>query len=134
MKRRSFLKMAGGIAGSCALGPDSLPVFAGSASPAAGDKQTELPRRALGGTGEKVSTIAFPGLAMIQQEQKECTAAVHRIFERGVNYFDVAPAYGDGTAEVRLGVALHGLDRSRLFLACKTKMRDKEGARQELER
>ena len=42
MKRRSFLKVAGGIAGSCALGPGSLPVFA------AGDKQAELPRRILG--------------------------------------------------------------------------------------
>jgi predicted aldo/keto reductase-like oxidoreductase len=130
MKRRSFLKVAVGIAGSCALGPGSLPVFAGSA----GDKQGELPRRILGRTGEKVSTIAFPGLGMVQQEQEECTTAVHRIFERGVNYFDVAPAYGNGTAEVRLGVALQGLDRSRLFLACKTKMRDKERAREELER
>jgi predicted aldo/keto reductase-like oxidoreductase len=129
MKRRSFLKAAGGIAGSCALEPGSLPLFA-----ATGDKGTELPRRVLGRTGEKVSTIAFPGLAMIQQEQEECTAAIHRIFERGVNYFDVAPAYGNGTAETRLGVALQGLDRGRLFLACKTKMRDKEGARQELER
>jgi len=130
MKRRSFLKVAGGIAGSCALGPGSLPVFAGPT----GDKRADWPRRVLGRTGEKVSTVAFPGLAMIQQEQDECTTAVHRIFERGVNYFDVAPAYGNGTAETRLGIALQGLDRSRLFLACKTKMRDKEGARQELER
>jgi predicted aldo/keto reductase-like oxidoreductase len=129
MKRRSFLKVAGGIAGSCALGARSLPAFA-----AAGDKQAELPRRVLGRTGQKVSTVVFPGLSMIQQEQDACTAAVHRIFERGVNYFDVAPAYGNGTAETRLGVALQGLDRSRLFLACKTKMRDKDGARQELER
>jgi len=129
MKRRSFLKVAGGIAGSCALGAGSLPVFA-----MAGDKQAELPRRVLGRTGQKVSTVVFPGLSMIQQEQDACTAAVHRIFERGVNYFDVAPAYGNGTAETRLGVALQGLDRSKLFLACKTKMRDKDGARQELER
>jgi len=130
MKRRSFLKAAGSIAGTYALGSKSIPVFGG----AAGDKQTELPRRVLGRTGEKVSVITFPGLSMIQQEQDACTTAVHRIFERGLNYFDVAPAYGNGTAETRLGVALQGLDRSKLFLACKTKMRDKDGARQELER
>jgi aryl-alcohol dehydrogenase-like predicted oxidoreductase len=128
MKRRSFLKVAGGIAGSCTLGPASLPVFATES------KQTELPRRVLGRTGEKVSTIVFPGLAMIQQEQDECTTAVRRMFDLGVNYFDVAPAYGNGTAEIRMGIALQGIDRSRIFLACKTKMRDKEGARQELER
>jgi predicted aldo/keto reductase-like oxidoreductase len=128
MERREFLKVAGAAAGSCALTSRVLAAASG------GDKTAELPRRVLGRTGEKVSMIVFPGLAMIQQEQDECTAAVHRIFERGLNYFDVAPAYGNGTAEVRMGIALQGLDRSRLFLACKTKMRDKDGARQELER
>jgi predicted aldo/keto reductase-like oxidoreductase len=51
-----------------------------------------------------------------------------------VNYFDVAPAYGNGDAEIKMGIGLQGIDRSRIFLACKTKMRDKEGARKELER
>ncbi|MBN1508117.1 MAG: aldo/keto reductase [Sedimentisphaerales bacterium] len=129
MKRREFLKVAGAAAGACPLASQRL-----LAASAGDSRDTELPRRVLGRTGEKVSTIVFPGLAMIQQEQDECTAAVRRIFERGVNYFDVAPAYGNGTAEVRMGIALQGLDRSRLFLACKTKMRDKDGARQELER
>ena len=32
-----------------------------------------------------------------------------------------------------MGIGLQGLDRSKYFLACKTKMRDKDGARQELE-
>jgi predicted aldo/keto reductase-like oxidoreductase len=33
-----------------------------------------------------------------------------------------------------MGPALQGLDRDKIFLSCKTKMRDKEGARKELER
>ncbi len=55
----------------------------------------------------------------------------------GVNYYDVAPAYGrDGDCEKKMGIGLEAaaIDRSRIFLACKTKMRDKEGARMELER
>ncbi len=32
------------------------------------------------------------------------------------------------------GVGLQGIDRSRIFLSCKTRMRDKAGAREELER
>ena len=32
-----------------------------------------------------------------------------------------------------MGIGLQGLDRSKYFLACKTKKRDKEGAREELE-
>jgi predicted aldo/keto reductase-like oxidoreductase len=46
----------------------------------------------------------------------------------------VAPAYGNGQCETKMGIGLQGLDRSGYFLACKTKMRDKDGARQELER
>jgi aryl-alcohol dehydrogenase-like predicted oxidoreductase len=48
-----------------------------------------------------------------------------------VNYFDVAPTYGD--AEGKLGPALAPY-RSRVFLACKTTERRREGAAAELER
>jgi aryl-alcohol dehydrogenase-like predicted oxidoreductase len=52
-----------------------------------------------------------------------------------VNYFDVAPAYGkDGICEIKMGIGLQGLERRNYFLACKTKARDKAGARAELER
>jgi predicted aldo/keto reductase-like oxidoreductase len=90
-----------------------------------------LPRRVLGRTGAKISVVAFPGYALDQLSQEEATAGVHKAFEQGVNHFDIAPAYG--TAEVKMGPALQGLDRSKLFLSCKTKMRDKDGARRELE-
>jgi len=51
--------------------------------------------------------------------------------ERGVNYFDVAPSYGN--AEERLGPALEPY-RKDVFLACKTAQRTAEGARQEFKR
>jgi predicted aldo/keto reductase-like oxidoreductase len=131
MERRVFLKIAGAAAGGYTLGSKTL--WAAQAPASSGDAdKASLPRRVLGRTGEKVSTVVFPGYAMIQQGQEECTTAVHRAFDRGVNYFDVAPAYGD--SEIRLGIALQGIDRSRLFLSCKTKKRDKDGAQQELER
>ncbi len=125
MKRRSFLKIAGGVAG-CALGSKSLPVLSEPAS------RGELPRRVLGRTGEKLSIVAFPGLALARLSQEEGTAGLHKAFAEGINHFDVAPAYGD--AEIKMGIGLQGIDRSRVFLSCKTKMRDKDGARQELER
>ena len=91
-----------------------------------------LPRRVLGRTGAKVSIVAFPGLALNELSQEEATAGVHKAFDQGVNHFDVAPAYG--SSEIKMGPALQGLDRSKIFLSCKTKMRDKDGARKELER
>jgi len=133
MKRRVFLKVVGGAAGGYAL--STTPILSGAQPPVnePGDRVAGLPRRVLGRTGQKVSIVAFPGLALIHYDQDRCTAALHSAFERGVNYFDVAPAYGNGQCETRMGIGLQGLDRSRIFLACKTKKRDKEGARQELE-
>lgn len=80
-----------------------------------------------------MSVVAFPGLALVHYPQEECTRALHKALELGINYYDVAPAYGNGQCETKMGIGLQGLDRSRYFLACKTKKRDAEGARQELE-
>jgi predicted aldo/keto reductase-like oxidoreductase len=50
--------------------------------------------------------------------------------ERGINYFDVAPSYGN--AQDRLGPALRPY-RSKVFLACKTGKRSAAEAEAELE-
>ena len=93
-----------------------------------------MPRRAIGREGDMISVIGYPGLALARGEQPECNDALHRAFDRGINYYDVAPAYGKGEAEIKMGIGLQGLDRDSIFLACKTKMRDKDGAREGLER
>jgi len=130
MKRRTFLQAVSGVVGSGAMGSAAQ----GEPADAREEKVDGMPRRALGRTGERVSIVAYPGLALVHGDQDRCTAALHHAFARGVNYFDVAPAYGNGDAEIKMGVGLEGLDRSRYLLACKTKMRDKKGAREELER
>ncbi len=119
MKRRSFLMAVGAVGGGsvAACGAE------GAAEPTA-SKPRELPRRMLGRTGRKVSIVGFPGLSLIHEDQERCTQALHRAFKLGVNYFDVAPAYGDGDAEVKMGIGLQGLPRDEIFLACKTKKRD----------
>ena len=128
MKRRAFLKTMGGVAGAAALaGPRML------AADQAADKVQGLPRRPLGRTGRKLSVVGFPGLALVHYDQEKCTRALHDAFDRGLNYFDVAPAYGNGECETKMGVGLRGLERDKYFLACKTKKRDKEGCREQLE-
>jgi predicted aldo/keto reductase-like oxidoreductase len=82
-----------------------------------------------------VSVVGFPGLALSHCSQDESDEGIRDAFEKGVNYFDVAPAYGeDGECEIKMGIGLQQLDRGQIFLASKTKMRDREGARKELER
>src|SRR5207249_7280240 len=78
---------------------------------------------------EQLSIIGFGGIVVMGVEQGEADRRVREAFERGVNYFDVAPSYGD--AEERLGPALVGL-RDQVFLACKTGKRTKVEAAAEL--
>jgi aryl-alcohol dehydrogenase-like predicted oxidoreductase len=87
-------------------------------------------KRRLGNTGEMLSVVGFGGIVVMNVTPEEAsqyvTAAVE---ERGVNYFDVAPTYGN--AEERLGPALEPY-RDDVFLACKTGKRTAEEAEAEL--
>jgi predicted aldo/keto reductase-like oxidoreductase len=118
MIRREFIKTS--LAGSAA-------VMAGCST----EERTMYPRRSLGKTGEKLSIIGFGGILVDRLEQNAANNLVAKAFDRGINYYDVAPSYGE--AEVILGPALQPY-RKNSFLACKTTERDKEGAEMELNR
>jgi len=130
MQRRTFLKTAGLATGYALVSRMAPAVYAAPA----GTATEAMPKRKVGRTDIRAAIVGFPGLGLIHHEQAECTTLVHKAFDQGVNYYDVAPAYGNGDAEIKLGVALQGLPRDRYYLACKTKMRDAKGAREELER
>lgn len=51
--------------------------------------------------------------------EKEAIELVERSLEYGVNFFDTAPNYGNGTSEERLGKALMGVDRSKIVINTK---------------
>ncbi len=89
----------------------------------------KLPQRAYGDTGERLSIIGFGGIVVSGVEQEQANRLVAEAVEKGVNYFDVAPSYGD--AEIKLGPALEPY-RKNVFLACKTERRTKDGAAAEL--
>jgi aryl-alcohol dehydrogenase-like predicted oxidoreductase len=87
--------------------------------------------RRFGRTGLDVSVIGFGGIIAEGLTQEEANQAVARAMDRGVNYFDFSPVYGD--CEERLGPALHG-KRDKVILACKTAKKDREGAMADLHR
>ena len=93
--------------------------------------EEKMERRALGKTGERLSIVGFGGIVVKDETDGSASQLVAQAIERGINYFDVAPAYGN--AEVRLGPALEPY-RDQVFLACKTQKRDKAGAARELRR
>jgi len=89
--------------------------------------------RELGQTGARLSVIGFGGMLCVRESQADANRDVAEAVDRGVTYFDVAPSYGAGEAEERLGPALAPF-RARAFLAGKTNRRDAAGAQQELKR
>ncbi|HWR54015.1 MAG TPA: aldo/keto reductase [Bryobacteraceae bacterium] len=113
MERRDFLKSAAlsGVVASAA--------------------QRGIPRRKYKGNIE-LSVIGFGGIVVCGMEQKDADRTVAASFDRGINYYDVAPSYFDGEAETKLGIALAPY-RKNAFLACKTTERDAKGAQKELE-
>lgn len=120
--RRQFLKTT--ALGAAALALPKTPALAeGNAS--------VLSRRQFGAKPEQLSIIGFGGIVVKDAEQEHANRVVAEFFEKGVNYFDVAPGYGD--AEIKLGPALEPY-RKDCFLACKTGIRTAAEAKAEFER
>jgi aryl-alcohol dehydrogenase-like predicted oxidoreductase len=125
MDRREFIKTSA-IAASAAFISKKL----ANALPDEGYPMTKLDKNNLGKTGQKLSIIGFGGIVVMNAQPDVAAKAVADAYKRGINYFDVAPSYGD--AEIKLGPALKPY-RDKVFLACKTAKRDKQGAKQELD-
>ena len=89
-----------------------------------------MEKRVYGRNGDRISMVGFGGILLSKEEPSEADRLVAKAIDRGVNYFDVAPSYGN--AEERLGPALAPF-RSSVFLACKTTERSAEGSKKELE-
>ncbi len=124
MKRRDFIaKLTAAGIGAAALG--------GAAGAAAqGGNRARLMHRPYGNSGRSLSIIGLGGIVVNGVPQSEANDTVAWAVDHGVNYFDVAPTYGN--AQERLGPALEPY-REATFLACKTEKRDAEGAQAALE-
>ena len=63
-----------------------------------GTNQKPIPRRKLGKTGEELSIVGFAGIVLMGNSQSFANNIVAEAVDRGINYFDVAPSYGDAQA------------------------------------
>ena len=122
MERRTFIRQAA-MTAAAASAASSL--HASSKTPS-----QLIAKRALGKTGEKLSIIGFGGIVVMDETPDASSNIVAEAVDRGINYFDVAPSYGN--AQERLGPALEPY-RKNVLLACKTEGRTKEESRKQLE-
>jgi len=132
IERREFLRGTAAVTGSVVAGGLLQPSAAQTSECGPGcncETAPKLPQRSYGDTGQKLSIIGFGGMVVNGVEQEHANRLVAEAIERGVNYFDVAPSYGD--AELKLGPALEPY-RKNVFLACKTERRTRDGAAAEL--
>lgn len=54
-----------------------------------------MEKRAYGKTGEKLSVLGFGGMIVMNESATNAATYVARAVERGIDYFDVAPGYGN---------------------------------------
>lgn len=92
-------------------------------------KGTGVEKRRFGRTEHQSTIVTFGTAVFIEVSQKDADKTVELVLQRGVNHIDVAPEYGD--AEIRMGPWIDKY-RNELFLGCKTLMRTKNEAREEL--
>ena len=124
MYRRNFLKGVPSLTALLSAFPAGLSAIEQVKDPG------KLERRSLGKTDEKLSILGFGGIVVMNATPQEASRRVGEAIDAGINYFDVAPSYGN--AEERLGPALEAY-RKDVFVACKTTQRSKAGAAAELE-
>jgi aryl-alcohol dehydrogenase-like predicted oxidoreductase len=82
-----------------------------------------------GNTDFDISAISYGGIVSMNDGQDNSDRYVSWAIDQGINYFDVAPSYGD--AEEKLGNSLKPY-RNRIHLACKTGHRMRAEAEKDL--
>lgn len=87
-------------------------------------------KRKFGNTGFDITPVTYGGIVSMQDGQDASDKYVAWAIYRGINYFDVAPSYGD--AQEKLGNSLKPY-RKDIYLACKTGCRMKVEAEKEFQ-
>ncbi|HEX6141130.1 MAG TPA: aldo/keto reductase [Geminicoccaceae bacterium] len=90
-----------------------------------------IEKRPFGSTGHLSSAVIFGAAALKDVDQATADRTLDLLLEHGVNHIDTAPSYGE--SELRIGPWM-SRHRDDFFLATKTRIRDRAGARDEIRR
>ncbi len=128
MDRRDFLKAAGTVAGAAAAEPL---LHASTKTPEA----EGMVYRTLGRTGERISAIGMGGyhIGKSSLSEQDAIQLMHRGIDHGITFMDNCWDYNDGMSEIRMGKALAGGYRAKVFLMTKIDGRTKASAAQQID-
>ena len=94
----------------------------------------DIPRRALGRTGEMVSMVGLGGYHLgTQSDEQDSIRIIRTALDSGMNFLDNCWDYNGGTSEIRMGKALRDGYRAKAFLMTKIDGRDKKSAAKQIE-
>ncbi|MEO7039770.1 MAG: aldo/keto reductase [Gemmatimonadaceae bacterium] len=95
----------------------------------------DLPTRALGRTGEKVSAIGLGGwhLGLTHVDEPLSIRIVRSAIDRGITFMDNSWDYNEGASETRMGKALRDGYREKVFLMTKIDGRSRREAAKQLD-
>jgi len=98
-------------------------------------KEAGIPYRELGRTGERVSAIGLGGwhLALPGVSEQLALRIVRRAIDEGINFLDNSWDYNGGASERRMGKALRGGYREKVFLMTKIDGRSGREATRQLD-
>jgi uncharacterized protein len=117
--RREFLGMTAA----------SLLMAGGLSAAAKSDRNSGIPYRTLGRTGEKVSLIGLGGYHVGKQSDPEKSIRIIRTgIDEGINFLDNCWDYNGGESEIRMGKALRDGYRQKAFLMTKIDGRNRATA------
>jgi aryl-alcohol dehydrogenase-like predicted oxidoreductase len=128
LDRRSFVKTAAG-----AIAAQQL--FTADAHAMPPTPSNEMIYRTLGRTGERVSAIGLGGyhIGAPSLSEQESIQLIRQAVDRGITFLDNSWDYNDGESELRMGKALTGGYRNKIFLMTKINGRTHAAAAQQID-
>ncbi|GMW00129.1 MAG: hypothetical protein AMXMBFR84_12670 [Candidatus Hydrogenedentota bacterium] len=123
MNRREFL------AATAATG---ITISHAMAVPQTEGAEGEMKYRILGRTGERVSLLGLGGYHIGVPDEAEGISIIHAAIDAGINFMDNSWDYHAGGSEERMGKALKGPLRDKVFLMTKIDGRTKASAESQL--
>ncbi len=91
-----------------------------------------IAKKAFGKTGHLSTRVIFGGASLKSVTQKEADQTLEVLLQYQINHLDLAPRYGDGEAEKRVGPWMRE-HRNNFFLATKTMQRTYQDAKDGLQ-
>jgi len=129
INRRDFVKTASTVAGAAAVSQWISPEAHGETNSGG------MIYRTLGRTGERVSAIGLGGYHIGKPSipEPDSIRLIQKAIDSGITFLDNCWDYNDGQSELRMGKALAGGYRNKIFLMTKIDGRTKAATAQQID-